>query len=175
MSMVDCFWLVSFSRMILFVLWQSESLTQHKRCDETKTQLLEYSPSLSQQMFSMSEWLKMDSMMSLGIKAFVDSQALKTQTVKESPQTSSTPEGAIQALACVLSVPMASRAAFGNDKSIFSGMSSLALESLLKELVSGMQSKTFEVAASALQVLGHWTSSKQGQSFCIEFISALRD
>jgi hypothetical protein len=101
----------------------------------------------------------MDAMMSLGIKAFVDSQA---PAVKVPPQSTSAPEGAIQALACALSVPMASRTTFGNDKSIFCGMSSLALESLLNELVSGMQSKTFDVAASALQVLGHWTASKQG-------------
>ncbi len=114
----------------------------------------------------MSEWSKMDAMMSLGIKAFVDSQALKHQPVTVPPPTFSAPEGAIQALACVLSVPivapMASRAVYRNENSIFSGMSTLALESLLNELVLGMQSKLFEVAASALQVLGHWTTSKQG-------------
>ncbi len=157
------------------VLRQSESLTQHNKCDETKAQLLEFSPSLSQKMFSMSEWSKMDAMMSLGIKAFVDSQACKSQPVTVPPQTSSTPEGAIQALACALSVPRVSRVEFGNDKSIFSGMTSLALDSLLNELVSGMQSKTFDVAASALQVLGHWTSSKQGKKFCIRFIYSFKE
>ncbi len=115
----------------------------------------------------MSEWSKMDAMMSIGIKAFVDSQ-----TLKPTVPPSSTSEGSIQALACVLSVPMASRVTFGNDKSIFSGMSSLALESLLNDLVLGMHSKTFEVAASALQVFGHWTTSKQGKILYIDIKSA---
>ncbi len=117
----------------------------------------------------MSEWSKMDAMMSIGIKAFVDSQALKP-TVP--PRMSSTSEGSIQALACVFSVPMASRVTFGNDISIFSGMSSLALESLLNDLVLGMQSKAFEVAASALQVFGHWTTSKQGKILYIDINNA---
>ena len=111
-------------------------------------------------MLSVAEWSKMDAMMSLGIKSYVGS--LNAPQVTQSPPTGTTPEGAIQALACVLRMPMAPNAVFGNNKSYFSGMNSLALGNLLNELVLGMQSKTFEVAACALQVLGHWTATKQG-------------
>jgi hypothetical protein len=139
---------------------QSESLTQHQSADDAKTSLFQFSPNLGQKMFSVSEWSKMDEMMSLGIKSYVDSVNSPRVTV---PATmSSTSEGTIQALACVLSMPINLNTVFGNTKSIFPGMNGLALENLLNELVSGMQSKIFEVAASALQILGHWTATKQG-------------
>lgn len=156
---------------------QSESLTQHQSADDAKTSLFQFCPNLGQKMYSVSEWSKMDEMMSLGIKSYVDS--VNSPKVTVSATMSSTSGGTIQALACVLSMPITVNTVFGNTKSIFSGMNGLALENLLNELVSGMQSKIFEVAASALQILGHWTATKQGMCafvklFFFQFLSVLK-
>jgi hypothetical protein len=138
---------------------QSQALTQPRGTDKAKSDLLTFSPELSDLMLSASEWNEFDSMLSLGIKSFQNSRSGEITQIACDPIVK--PEGSLQALACILG-DLKPTKDIGQGYSIFCSMNESAQKEFVSELLVGVQSSRFEVVASSLQILGHWTATEQG-------------
>jgi hypothetical protein len=120
--------------------------------------LEEYCPEFKAMMLSPSEWAKMDKMIDSGVESF-SKQRNSNQCTRELPKSV---KGSMLALSCVLGdLTTWNRESFDNP-SIFSKMGIPSLEETMNELIESLKSKDFDVVTSALHILCHWASSRQG-------------